>query len=100
MEPSGTSVDTNKSGPARPLYNLLPQSFPRDVMNPSLYAGRSMKPIPLHLGQPERWQRAAQFLAVSLTLGVGVWGVLFADFGPADKETVFSPVRGVSLQKL
>ncbi|EGG09104.1 uncharacterized protein MELLADRAFT_104395 [Melampsora larici-populina 98AG31] len=91
MERSTSNSENNKEIPARPLYNLLPQSFPNDVTNRSLYAGRSTKPIPIHLAQPERWQRGAQFLGVTLSLGIGVWGVLFADFGNNDRETVFSP---------
>ncbi|KAH9810834.1 hypothetical protein DFH28DRAFT_932442 [Melampsora americana] len=92
-ERSTSNIENSKEIPARPLYNLLPQSFPNDITNRSLYAGRSTKPIPIHLAQPERWQRGAQFLAVTLSLGIGVWGVLFADFGNNDRETVFSPIR-------
>ncbi|KNZ53537.1 hypothetical protein VP01_320g1 [Puccinia sorghi] len=54
--------------PKSDIYNLIPPRAPPNLTNPSLYAGRSTKPIPLELSLPLRWQRGAQFLAVSLSL--------------------------------
>ncbi|PLW18070.1 hypothetical protein PCANC_14736 [Puccinia coronata f. sp. avenae] len=75
------------------VYNLIPPRAPPNLGNPNLYGGRSTKPIPLELSLPLRWQRGAQFLAVSLSITCGIWGVLFADFGNGDREIVFSPIR-------
>ncbi|KAI9630190.1 hypothetical protein KEM48_012223 [Puccinia striiformis f. sp. tritici PST-130] len=70
-----------------------PSQAPPNLMNSELYAGRSAKPVPMEFSLPLRWQRGSQFLAVSLSMTVGVWGVLFADFGNGDREIVFSPIR-------
>ncbi|KNE89619.1 hypothetical protein PSTG_16925 [Puccinia striiformis f. sp. tritici PST-78] len=75
------------------IYNLIPPKAPPNLMNSELYAGRSAKPVPMEFSLPLRWQRGSQFLAVSLSMTVGVWGVLFADFGNGDREIVFSPIR-------
>jgi hypothetical protein len=99
------------------VYNVIPPRAPPNLGNPNLYGGRSTKPIPLELSLPLRWQRGAQFLAVSLSISLssfllqlevdsslysllmfgfiacGIWGVLFADFGNGDREIVFSPVK-------
>ncbi|KAA1123848.1 hypothetical protein PGTUg99_025992 [Puccinia graminis f. sp. tritici] len=84
---------TSAGKPRSEIYNLIPPKAPPNLTNPNLYAGRSTKPIPLELSLPLRWQRGAQFLAVSLSITCGVWGVLFADFGNGDREIVFSPIR-------
>ncbi|CAH7683071.1 hypothetical protein BY996DRAFT_4560610, partial [Phakopsora pachyrhizi] len=75
------------------IYNFVPEPLPRNLTNPSLYRGRSNKPIPLELSQPERWQRAAQFMGLSLSIVFGIYGVLFADFGKDDRRNCFTSIR-------
>ncbi|POW10023.1 hypothetical protein PSHT_08963 [Puccinia striiformis] len=70
------------------IYNLIPPKAPPNLMNSELYAGRSAKPVPMEFSLPSTMAKRFPILG-----SVGVWGVLFADFGNGDREIVFSPIR-------